>query len=134
VSQSEGPLVLLSVIRRVEDELGNPVSFFQLGDGGIRNPEKYLAGLIADGGDPTAEANAAMRATLARGGGEATARRWRRYQDRIRLTGLRRYAVAATFLLVSALSASSPSMLATFRASAVIRARRRDIPGALGSR
>jgi hypothetical protein len=101
-------LVLLSVIRRVEDELGNPVSFFQLGDGGIRNPEKYLAGLIADGGDPTAEANAAMRATLARGGGEATARRWRRYQDRIRLTGLRRYAVAATFLLVSAFEREFP--------------------------
>jgi hypothetical protein len=100
-------LVLLSVIRRVEDELGNPVSFFQLGDGGIRNPEKYLAGLIADGGDPTAEANAAMRATLARRG-RATARRWRRYQDRIRLTGLRRYAVAATFLLASAFEREFP--------------------------
>ena len=100
---------LLSVIRRVEDERGNPVSSFSLGDGGIRNPEKYLADLIADGGDPiTAEANAAMRATLARGGGEAAARRGRRYQDRIRWTGLRRYAVAVTFLLAAAFEREFP--------------------------
>jgi hypothetical protein len=49
-----------------------------------------------------------MRATLARGAGEATARRGRRYQDHIRLTDLRRYAVAATFLLAAAFEREFP--------------------------